>query len=276
MGWPQPKFGDTMLSLLLLNPANALDCEEYSTHWPYFDHTELPLNTKLLINAVDTDSIVVGLRKQGEVEAVEGTWVEIQSEAYHFESSSPLEAETSYEVFDIGEGTYVRSNFTTADSLDEEAPAVPVLESLNRDTGEDEWGPWDYHSIIFETEDAMYYKMEFADNADFDNAKTVWEIPYNNVISVGNGPCSNDLTTEEIDTLVHIRATAYDAAGNASEPLSFLYEQEEETENEQEEEEENQEVPNDSEKTGGCSSVTGTAGLWGILGFIGLIRRRRS
>ena len=260
-----------MVYLLLLNSAIALDCEQYPTHWPYFDHSELPLNSKLLVNAVNTDAIIIGLRKEGELDTVEGTWVEIQPEAYHFEPSAPLESEASYEVFDIEEGTYIRSTFTTGDNLDEEAPRAPVLENMIRDSGEDEWGQWDAHSITFETEDSMYYKMEFADNANFDNAKTVWEIPYNNIISVGNGPCSNDLTTEEIDTLVHIRATAYDAAGNVSEPLSFLYELEEETEHE----DNTQEEDNDSDKKG-CSSVTGTAGLWAMLTVVGLLRRRRS
>ena len=145
-----------MLSILLIQSAMALDCEDYPLHWPYFHHTDLPLNTKVLIQATDSASIVLGLRKEGEENYVEGTWVEIQSGVYHFETLNPLESETPYELFDTAEGAYARARFTTGDLIDEQSPPTPILGSMARETGEDEWGPWDYRNFTFETDGCKY------------------------------------------------------------------------------------------------------------------------
>lgn len=262
------------LFTILTQQAHALDCYETPKVWPSFwtEQSNLPLNTVPMIHysVYSLAEVPFIISHSGSDEILSAEITEIGDATYHFTPQSPLEANSDY--YFQPEDTSLLSDsapFSTGESIDDDAPLLPILQNYTRSTEQDEWGTWDY--LIFSFEDqgdgAQYYRFEVANNPDFEDSHVVWETPsLDGSYSIGNDPaCTNELTSEQISSWIHFSITAYDAAGHASEPLSLKNEHEPE----------HGDGPSSEKEDGGCTIVpTSALGIWWVLSLFGLRKRR--
>ena len=270
-----------MLFLILTQqPALALDCIDTPTVWPslWTGEANLPVNTVPMvyysISNIEESPFFLTLSESSENIATDV--IEIGDSAYHFKPQADLQSDSEY-VFGPANDDIVfdKAYFSTTTGRDEDIPSTPVLLDISRSTEVDGWGTWDY--LVFSFEDqgdgVQYHSFEFADNPEFTDSYTRWELPNSdNTYSLGNDPaCTNELSSAAMDNPLHIRVTAYDAAGHASAPVTVDYQPETDSQGGEEPEE------SETEKAEvGCSSVPiSQLGFWCCLSLVGLCRRDR-
>jgi len=275
-----------LFSVLANQPALALDCYDSPKVWPSLWNTEsdLPLNTVPMVyySFSTLAESPFHLALSGASENIATDVTEIGDLAYHFTPQADLEAGSDY-VFGPADDDIVfdKAYFSTATGIDEDIPEPPVLIDINRSTEEDEWGTWDY--LVFSFEDqgdgVQYQRFEFADNTEFMDSYTRWELPSSSgTYSLGNDPaCTNEITSAAMDNPLHIRVTAYDAAGHSSESTIVDYQPETDSNDGDSDtgtDQPDSDEPEEEKEEGGCSSIPVAAfGLWWCLGLIGLRRR---
>ena len=271
-------------TFLVMQPALALDCYPSPKVWPslWTVEADLPVNSVPMVyysfSSLEESPFLLALSDASENSPTET--LEISDAAYHFTPQQSLEANSEY-VFGPEDDTvvYAKAYFSTGSSIDEDIPETPVVTEINRSTLEDEWGVWDYLVFTFEEQGdgVRYHSFEFADNPEFSDSYTRWELPSSNgTYSIGNAPaCTSELSSAAMDSQLHIRITAYDAAGHASETAVFSYEPPaipEET-NPESSAETGEESAEEKEEAS-CSTIPVTTfGLWWLMSLVGLRRR---
>jgi len=265
-------IGDSMVllfSLLSMSNAFALDCQPSPKTWPSWnEETNLPLNTKPLIvyEVYSLEEFPMSLNMD-DGSPIETQILELDERAFLLQPTELLPSNQSFTYEDLDFG-YIATSFSTADFIDDDAPLTPIVSNVERDLEVDEWGVWDYLKVTFEDQgdDVKYYRIEFANNLEFDNSVVVWEIPNENTLYIGHDPaCTNELTSEQIDSWNQIRVVAFDAAGNLSDSLTFVNQLEHS----------HGEYLEEPDKETGCSSVNNsTMGIWVLMSVIGLKRRK--
>jgi hypothetical protein len=264
----------SMLTILSMNNAFALDCFYAPKTWPswpsWSEESDLPLNTKPLIvyEVYSLEEFPMSLNMD-DGSPIETQILELDARAFHLQPTELLSPNQSFTYKDLDFG-YIETIFSTADFIDDEAPLTPVLSNMERSVETDEWGVWDYLMIAFEDQgdEPKYYRTEFSDNPAFENSVVVWEIPNGDTLSIGHDPaCTNELTSEQMDSWNNIRVVAFDAAGNSSDSLTFV--------NQLEHAHGEAEV----DKETGCSSTANstiansTMGIWALLSVVALRRK---
>jgi len=253
------------LSLFLFpTTAEALSCEYGVTSFvPEDNAQDLPTNTSPVIWIADYVPTAedIQLYNADSGEQIELNIRNISGKAYSIIPVSGFAAGTNYQFLST-QDSWTFSEFRIADQLDEEPPQQPIITNLERDSGEDEWGPWDYLSIQIDApEDALYFQIEVADNADFIDSSIAIETAIGDQLWMGSGPCGGNLSQQDVENIRFIRITAYDIAGNASLVSDAL---------------EWDAPATTDDKIFGCSSIPASnIGLWSWVAVLGLAIRRR-
>jgi hypothetical protein len=251
----------TLLSALLLpSSAEALSCMAgvYEAT-PRSGLTDLPINTLPLVwSALTHPNSDLRLLNVDTEEELDFSLTHLGSSLYTIDLDSDLEAGTTYQLIEY---EWELSTFTIGDSIDEDGPETPIITDLDRERGSDIWGNWDYLVISTESsEDVAYFEVEVSDNANFDNPSIAWSDSVEQSLWIGSGVCGGNLPSREVRDIQFVRLTAYDYAGNPSEPSDIV------------EWKRSEKIDTTAR---GCSVLPGsTVGLWGLLSLLGLRRRR--
>ena len=269
-----------LFSILTLQTALALDCVHTPIVWPslWTGDANLPVNTVPMvyysISNIEESPFFLTLSESSDSIALDV--IDIFDSAYHFTPQSDLQSNSDYVFFSSNDDiVFDKVYFSTTTGRDEDIPKAPALIDIIRSTEEDEWGTWDY--LVFSFEDqgdgVKYQRFEFADNPEFTDSYTRWQLPNaDGAYSLGNDPaCTNDLNSEAMNNPLHIRVTAYDAAGHASPPATVDYQPDLDSLGEAESDSEGAE-----KEEGGCTSIPiSQIGFWWLFSLVGLRRHDR-
>lgn len=265
-----------LLFTLLTSDLASADCVYQPKFWPTTQNAsepviDLPLNTKPLVvyEYHDPSQIPFAVSIEGETQAIESELVSYDGIAYHLsflEELSPNLLYTMYPIDEYALGAPNPSLFSTANYWDDEPPNQPIIEDIERSYINHVHDISDNVKITMKDQGdgARYYRVEFSEQVNFEASKTVWEIPHQEqIIAIGyNSDCTKEMTKEELNRLNHLRITAFDAAGNASESFTFVHNLDPIDETKQ-------------DQSTGCNYGVTNIGIWGVLSLLGLRRQRK-
>ena len=215
-----------LLASVVPSTAFALSCAE----GPYFNlpedgATAVPLNAQLSVwrSSFGGDEPMLRLVEQasGVELSLSMSLVDDSGGLLHFVPEENLSANTVYLVERVFENRDPEPyfQFETDDSVDEEAPASPIIQEVTvREDKDGHWGPTDSVNVVFEhPSDIVFYQFEMADNASFENAELSSIFATNDGTSahVGHDLCVDTLRRDAMD-VEYVRLVAIDLAGNRS------------------------------------------------------------
>ena len=218
-----------LLSTLLSSTAYGLSCANGPiASLPENGMTDVPVNAQIAVwyslSTPDDTPLFIVNQASGDVVASTTTPIEGSGDAFLFVPHEDLPANTSFyltrEVERTLTGEYPPfATFTTGEQVDELPPGQPdIMDLAKQDNKRGPWGDTDNITArVSQPGEAVYYRMELADNADFIDSEisTIYGTA-NDTIRVGSGPCEHTLD-RDASSVKHVRITAIDLAGNESE-----------------------------------------------------------
>ena len=98
-------------------------------------------------------------------------------------------------------------------------PEAPEIIDIDRDYGWDTWGSWRWLNIDIDKGDKNnIYRVEVADNENFNNSEVIYTDSYDSVVTVGSGLCHANMDMDARD-VKWVKVSTLDVAGNSSDTL---------------------------------------------------------
>ena len=160
--------------------------------------------------------------------------------------------------------------FRVSSEADDVAPDAPVISDVRWKTSYNE--TWDIHHQFYEVDyevgaDVRYLQLEFSHTPDFENVLSFYSLRYS---SFGDRGAYLGTVLEERE---YLRMTAFDLAGNASEPTVFEIQGHESTEDDDSTDHGEENTESDSGGAGGCASTPASFWWMGVMALWLKVRR---